>query len=132
MINSATCKSFIVELVSGIHTDKDEYRMALYKVGSDLNKDTKKYDPVGECSGAGYPAGGVVLENITVTPTNHGVAVKFSDVVIKECTISAGGCLIYNASKENRAVATFAFPNQTKSVNGKFSVSFPGHWFSIG
>jgi hypothetical protein len=121
-----------MELMDGVHSSKDEYRMALYKTGAKLNKDTKAYDPMGECSGQGYTPGGVVLKDMQLTPTQHGVAVKFADVVMENCSIQAQGCLVYNASKENRAVAVFAFPNATKSINGKFSVSYPTHWFSIG
>ena len=131
MINSSVCRSYLLEAMDGVHTSKDEYRMALYKPGAKLDRETTSYSAEGECVGLGYPAGGIKLENMKFSRIGAGLGVKFDDVLIQNCSISAGGCLIYNSSKQNKAVAVFSFQNQVKSVNGKFSVSFPGNWFSI-
>ena len=47
------------------------------------------------------------------------------DEVIATATISADGCIIYNASKANRAIAVIDFGGTKTSTNGNFTIDFP-------
>jgi hypothetical protein len=49
----------------------------------------------------------------------------FSDPLFASSTITARGCLIYNSSKSNKAVAAFDFGADVVSTNGTFTVDLP-------
>jgi len=108
-------------LFQRIHDIGDEYRMALYNDAANLGPDTTVYTAEGEVGGRGYEAGGIALEN--VRPIGEGLG--FDEPVWRASTIAATGCMIYNASKDNRAVAVFSFGGVVESRNGRFFVKTP-------
>jgi hypothetical protein len=124
-INTSLCDSYKVEIVSGVHRVDDEYRMALYGAEANLNSDTRAYTTEGEVAGQGYEAGGIRLTGAAVQLNGGAAILSFDPPEWSRATIAAGGCLIYNASKENRAVAVFGFGGNVVSRNGKFVVNMP-------
>ena len=74
----------------------------------------------------GYSAGGATLSGFTSGLSGSTAYLTFTDVAIANATITARGCLIYNSSKSNKAVAVFDFGSEISSVNGTFTVDFPG------
>lgn len=108
-ITSAVCDSYTQELLSGIHTNTDTYKIALYNSATaTLNASTTAYTSTGEASGAGYTAGGMTLSGFA-TSLDSGVAIlDFSDPTWSNATITADTALIYNSSKSNKAVAVIS------------------------
>lgn len=121
MIESGICRAYKLDVLRGIHSVDDDYYMALYTSAANLSSETERYSPDGEASGPGYEAGGKQIE-LQVIPRSYGAAITIGTQVWETATIAASGCMIYNASKGNRAVAVMAFGEEVSSVNGKFTV----------
>lgn len=121
MIESGICRSYKVDLLRGLHSEDDAYYMALYDDTASIGPETKRYSSAGEVTGTGYDKGGKQI-GLRVVPSEYGAAILLDDPVWETATIAANGCLIYNATKDNRAVAAFSFGDQVSSVNGKFTV----------
>jgi len=131
-ITTAMCNSFKQELLGGVHDlDTDSLKIALIK-GSHTGTygaSTTNYSNVtsnsDEASGAGYSAGGQVLDSATITLSGSTAFVDFADEVFTNATVSADGCIIYNSSQANRAIAVFNFGSTVTSTNGDFTIVFP-------
>jgi len=131
-ITTAMCNSFKEELLGGVHDlDTDSLKIALIK-GSHTGTygaATTNYSNVtgnsDEASGAGYSAGGQVLDSATITLSGSTAFVDFADEVFTNATVSADGCIIYNSSQANRAIAVFNFGSTVTSTNGDFTIVFP-------
>lgn len=121
MIESGVCRTYKFDLLRGVHSEDDTYYMALYTDAAQIGPETERYSPQGEVRGSGYDAGGkkVALEVVRDT---YGASLIFKEQVWEVATISAKGSMIYNASKNNRAVAVMGFEEEVSSVNGKFTV----------
>lgn len=131
-ITTALCNTFKQELLGGIHDlDTDTIKLALIKetpTGSYGAATTNYTDITGnsdEASGTGYTAGGQALDSATITLSGSTAFVDFADEVIVTATISADGCIIYNSSKANRAIAVIDFGGTKTSTNGDFTIQFP-------
>ena len=126
------CNSFKEELLGGVHDlDTDSLKIALIK-GSHTgtyDENTTNYSNVtgnsDEATGAGYSAGGQVLDSATITLSGSTAFVDFADEVFTNATVSADGCIIYNSSQANRAIAVFNFGSTVTSTNGDFTIVFP-------
>jgi hypothetical protein len=125
MITQAITDSFILEILQGIHTPQDEYRMALYTADAILDRLTVVYTPVGEVIGQGYGAGGLKLNGYTAQSQDGWAFLDWADPVWPFATITARGGLIYNFSKGNRAVAVLDLEKNFTSTNGNFIVTLP-------
>lgn len=125
-ITSAICNSYKQEIIEGIHSSSDVYKIALYTSSATLGASTTAYSSTNEVSGTGYSAGGATLSGFTTGLSSSTAYLTFTDVAISNATITARGCLIYNSSKSNKAVAVFDFGSEISSVNGTFTVDFPG------
>jgi len=125
-ITSAICNSYKQEIIEGIHSSSDVYKIALYTSSATLGATTTAYSSTNEISGTGYSAGGATLSGFTSGLSGSTAYLTFTDVAIANATITARGCLIYNSSKSNKAVAVFDFGSEISSVNGTFTVDFPG------
>ncbi len=125
-ITSALCNSFKQEILEGVHASTDTYKIALFDSNSNLSASTTAYSTSGEVEGAGYTAGGVTLSGFTTGLSGSTAYLTFSDPSWADSTITARGCMIYNSSKSNKAVAVFDFGQNVSSVNGTFTVDFPG------
>lgn len=131
-ITTALCNTFKQELLGGIHDlDTDVIKLALIKAtptGSYGAATTNYSDVTGaadEASGTGYVAGGQALDSATITLSGSTAFVDFADEVIVTATVSADGCIIYNSSKANRAIAVIDFGGTKTSTNGDFTIQFP-------
>lgn len=124
-INTAICNSFKQEILEGVHTSSDTYKIALYTDVATLGATTTAYSTTNEVSGVGYTAGGVTLTGYTSGLASGTAYITFSDPSWASSTITARGCLIYNSSKSNKAVATFDFGSNITSTNGTFTIDFP-------
>ena len=125
-ITSAICNSYKQEIIEGVHSSSDVYKIALYTSSATLGASTTAYSSTNEISGTGYSAGGATLSGFTSGLSGSTAYLTFTDVSIANATITARGCLIYNSSKSNKAVAVFDFGSEISSVNGTFTVDFPG------
>jgi hypothetical protein len=65
------------------------------------------------------------LDSATITLSGSTAFVDFADEVIVTATVSADGCILYNASKGNRAIAVIDFGGTKTSTNGDFTIQFP-------
>ncbi len=124
-ITTAICNSYKKEILEGVHAAGDTYKLALFTSAASLGADTTAYGTINEVSGTGYTAGGATLADL-VTGLSGGTAyLTFTDPAWANATITARGCLIYNASKSNKAVAAFDFGGDVSSTNGTFTVDLP-------
>lgn len=124
-IATAICNSYKQEILEGVHATADVYKIALYTSAANLGATTTAYSATNEVSGAGYTAGGATLSGLTTGLATGTAFLTFSDPVFANATITARGCLIYNSSKANRAVAAFDFGGDVTSTNGAFTVDLP-------
>lgn len=132
MIVQGLTESFFLEILRGIHTPEDTYRMALYSTSADLSPKTTAYTTVGEVNGQGYAAGGQNLAGYK-TALERGVALlEWATPVWRNSTIAARAGLIFNLSKGNRAVAVLDLGKVFTSTNGDFVVTLPEGLLGIG
>ena len=128
-ITSAICTSFKQELLVGTHdftnTTGDAFKLALYTSSATLGAATTAYATTGEASGTNYSAGGSNLTNITPFATGTTAVVDFADLTFSTATITARGCLIYNSTDANKAVAAIDFGGDKTSTAGDFTIVFP-------
>lgn len=131
-ITTALCNSFKQELLGGVHDlDTDTIKIALIKdtpTGT-YNKSTTNYSDVtgnsDEATGTGYTAGGNTLTSPSITLDGDTAIVDFADTIWSTATISADGCILYNSSASNAAIAVIDFGGTVTSTAGDFNVSFP-------
>jgi hypothetical protein len=128
-ITSAICTSFKQELLVGTHdftnTTGDAFKLALYTSSATLGASTTAYTTTGEASGTNYSAGGSTLTNVTPFATGTTAVVDFNDLTFSTATITARGCLIYNSTDANKAVAAIDFGGDKTSTAGDFTIVFP-------
>ena len=131
-ITTAMCSSFKSELLGGIHDlDTHSIKIALIKAtptGTYGAATTNYSDVTGnsdEASGTGYTVGGQVLDSVTISIDGTTAIVDIADEVFTSSTISADGCIIYNASASNAAICVIDFGGTKTSTNGDFTISFP-------
>jgi hypothetical protein len=131
-ITTAMCNSFKEELLGGVHDlDTDTLKIALIKespTGTYGAATTNYSDVTGnsdEASGTNYSAGGQNLDSASITLSGSTAFVDFDDEVFSTVTVSADGCIIYNSSQSNKAIAVFDFGSTVTSTNGDFTIVFP-------
>jgi hypothetical protein len=124
-ITTAICNSYKQELLEGVHASGDTYKIALFTDSATLDKATTAYSSTNEVSGAGFDAGGKSLTGFTSGLSTDTAYITFDDPSWSSSTITARGCLIYNSSKSNKAVAVFDFGSNVVSVSGTFTIDFP-------
>ena len=131
-ITTAMCTSFKSELLGGTHDlDTHSIKLALIKASptGTYGAATTNYSDVtgnsDEATGTGYTAGGQVLDNVTISVDGTTAIVDITDEVFTSSTISADGCIIYNASASNAAIAVIDFGGTKTSTNGDYTIQFP-------
>jgi hypothetical protein len=131
-ITTAMCTSFKSELLGGTHDlDTHSIKLALIKAtptGTYGTATTNYSDVTGnsdEATGTGYAAGGQVLDSVTISTDGTTAIVDIADEVFTSSTISADGCIIYNASASNAAIAVIDFGGTQTSTNGDYTIQFP-------
>ena len=131
-ITTAMCTSFKQELLGGTHDlDTDVLKLALIKASpaGTYGVATTNYSDVtgnsDEASGTNYSAGGQNLDGATISTDGTTAIVDFTDEVFADVTVSADGCIIYNSSKANRAIAVIDFGGTVSATAGDLTIEFP-------
>lgn len=130
-ITQSICSSFKQELFEGIHNfdavGGDTFYLALYTSAATLDDATTAYTTSGEVSSTGtnYPAGGGALTSLGVSLSGTTAFLDFNDLTFSTVTLTARGCLIYNSTEADKAVAVFDFGSDKTATDGDFTVIFP-------
>lgn len=101
------------------------YKCALYPSAATLGAATATYSPTGEVTGTGYTAGGATLTGYSATLDGTTAILDFADPSWASSTITARGCVIYDATNANKVKAVLDFGADIASTNGTFTVTFP-------
>jgi hypothetical protein len=125
-ITTAICNSYKKEVLEGVHESTDTYKVALYTDSATLGASTTAYSSTNEvANGNGYTTGGLTLSGFATGLDGSTAYLTFADPQWTTATITARGCLIYNSSQSNKAVAAFDFGQNVSSTNGTFTIDFP-------
>ena len=134
-ITQAICTSFKVELMQAVHnftnTTGNTFKLALFRAQASIvgtfGAGTTNYSDMGadQASGTNYTAGGSALTNVTPTSSGTTAYTDFADLVFTNVTITASGCLIYNSSASNKAVAVFNFGGDKTASASDMTIIFP-------
>jgi hypothetical protein len=131
-ITTAMCTSFKEELLGGTHDlDTDVIKLALIKdsPSGTYGAATTNYSDVtgnsDEASGTGYSAGGQALDGATISTSGTTAFVDFTDEEFADVTVAADGCIIYNSSKSNKAIAVIDFGGTVSATAGDLTIEFP-------
>jgi len=131
-ITTAMCNSFKQELLGGVHDlDTHTLKLALIKdsPSGTYGAATTNYSDVtgnsDEASGTNYSAGGQSLDGASITLAGTTAIVDFTDEVFSNVTISADGCIIYNSSQSNKAIAVIDFGGTVSATAGDLTIQFP-------
>lgn len=125
-ITTAIPNSYKQEILEGVHASTDTYKIALYTDSATLGATTAAYSATNEVAdGNGYTTGGKTLTGFTSGFASSKAYITFDDPEWTSATITARGCLIYNSSKSNKAVAIFDFGSNVSSTNGTFTIDLP-------
>lgn len=134
-ITQAMCTSFKQQLLVATHnftnTTGDTFKLALFRAQASIvgtfGAATTNYSDMGadEATGTNYTAGGSSLTNVTPTTSGTTAYCDFNDLVFTNVTITTSGCLIYNSSKSNKAVAVFNFGGDKTATAGDLTIIFP-------
>jgi len=128
-ITSAICTSFKQEILVGTHnltaSSGDTFKLALFTSSATLGASTTAYSTSNEVSGTGYSAGGTTLTSVTPVLDSSTAVCDFSDVSFTSASFTANGCLIYNSSQSDKAVAVIAFGGDKTVSSGTFTIQFP-------
>jgi len=131
-ITTAMCTSFKSELMGGTHDlDTDVLKLALIKdtpTGTYDATTTNYSDVTGnsdEATGTNYTAGGNTLDGATIATSGTTAFLDFTDEVFADVTVSADGCIIYNSSQGNKAIAVIDFGGTVAATAGDLTIEFP-------
>ena len=108
-------------------TSGDVFKIALYTSSATLSSATTAYTASNESSGTGYTAGGGTLTNLGTSLSGTTAYLSWDSYTWSSATISAAGALIYNSSRQDKAVAILSFGATYSSTNGNFTVTFPAN-----
>ena len=105
----------------------DKFKLALYVSTATLGAATTSYTTGGEVSssGTGYTTGGKALVNSGTSLVSTVAFTDFADLSFQSVTLTARGCLIYNTSFSNSAVAVLNFGADKTATSGTFTIQFP-------
>lgn len=124
-ITTAMCNSFKKEALEGVHLAADVYKLALFTSAAALDKTTTAYSTTNEVVGTGYTAGGATLAGYASALSGDTAFLDWTDPAWTSATLTARGCMIYNSSKSNKAVAVYDFGSDITSTNGTFTAVLP-------
>ena len=105
----------------------DRFKLALYVSTATLGAATTSYTTGGEVSssGTGYTTTGKALVNSGTSLVSTVAFTDFADLSFQNVTLTARGCLIYNTSFSNSAVAVLNFGADKTATAGTFTIQFP-------
>ena len=131
-ITTAMCSSFKQELLGGTHDlDSDTLKIALIKQSPSgtYGAATTNYSNVtgnsDEASGTGYSAGGNSLSGATIGLSTDTATLTFTNETFSDVTVSTDGCIIYNSSQGNKAIAVIDFGGTVSATAGDLTIEFP-------
>jgi hypothetical protein len=127
-ITSAICNSFKQELLVEGHNltnGADTIKLALFTSSATMGAGTTAYSTSQEVSGTNYSAGGANLTNVTPALSGSVAVCDFADLTFGTATVTARGCLLYNSTNSNKAIAAIDFGGDKTSTAGDFTVVFP-------
>ena len=137
-LTSALCTSFKVELLEGDHdfnNGADAFKVALFKANASISgtygaASTNYSEMTGAsdelAAGGGYSTGGFALTNVNPTSTSTTAFTDFSaNASWSSATFTTRGCLIYNTSDSNSAVAVIDFGADYSVAGGTFEIQWP-------
>ena len=128
-ITSTLTTSFKKELLEATHnfsaSGGNSFKLALYTSSASLGATTTAYSSTNEASGTNYTATGAALTNIAPTSSGTTGFTDFSDLTFSNATVTARGCLIYNDTNSDKAVASIDFGGDKTSTAGDFTIVFP-------
>jgi hypothetical protein len=134
-ITQAMTTSFKKELLQAVHnftlSTGGVFKLALFRAQASIvgtfGAATTNYSDMGadQASGTNYTAGGSTLTNVTPLSSGTTAYTDFADLVFSNVTITASGCLIYNSSASNKAVAVFDFGGDKTATAGDMTIIFP-------
>ena len=128
-ITSTLTTSFKKELLEATHnfsaSGGNSFKLALYTSSASLGATTTAYSSTNEASGTNYTATGAALTNIAPTSSGTTGFTDFSDFTFSNATVTARGCLIYNDTNSDKAVAAIDFGGDKTSTAGDFTIVFP-------
>ena len=105
----------------------DKFKLALYVSTATLGAATTSFTTAGQVSssGTGYTSGGLALVNSGTSVVSTVAFTDFADLSFQSVTLTARGCLIYNTSFSNSAVAVLNFTTDKTATAGTFTIQFP-------
>ena len=128
-ITSTLTTSFKKELLEATHnfsaSGGNSFKLALFTSSASLGASTTAYSTSNEASGTNYTAGGAALTNIAPTSSGTTGFTDFADLTFSNATVTARGCLIYNDTNSDKAVAAIDFGGDKTSTAGDFTIVFP-------
>jgi|TARA_R110000744_G_scaffold49713_2_gene107946 hypothetical protein len=127
-ITSAICSSFKQQILVEGHNltnGADSIKLALYTSSATLGAGTTVYVTTGQATGTNYSAGGNALTNVTPALSGTTAVCDFADLTFGTATVTARGCLLYNATNGNKALCAIDFGGDKTSTAGDFTVVFP-------
>ena len=131
-ITQALPNSFKKQLLDGDQdfssAGGDKFKLALYVSTATLGASTTSYTTGGEVSsggGSNYTTGGKALVNNGTSVVSTVAFTDFADLSFQNVTLTARGCLIYNTSFSNSAVAVLNFGADKTATSGTFTIQFP-------
>ena len=130
-ITQALPNSFKKQLLDGDQdfssAGGDKFKLALYVSTATLSAATTSYTTSGEVSSSGtnYTTGGKALVNGGTSVVSTVAFTDFADLSFTSVTLTARGCLIYNTSFSNSAVAVLNFGADKTATSGTFTIQFP-------
>ena len=129
-ITQALPNSFKKQLLDGdqdfSQSGGDVFKLALYVSTATLGASTTAYTSTGEVTASGsYSAGGGTLVNSGTSVVSTVAFTDFADLSFANVTLTARGCLIYNTSFSNSAVAVLNFGADKTATSGTFTIQFP-------
>ena len=128
-ITSTLTTSFKKALLEATHnfsaSGGTSFKLALFTSSASLGESTTAYSTSNEASGTNYTAGGGALTNVAPTSSGTTGFTDFADLTFSNATVTARGCLIYNDTNSDRAVASIDFGGDKTSTAGDFTIVFP-------
>lgn len=130
-ITQAIASTFKQQLFEALHNfdnpGGDTFKLALYTSSATLDASTAIYTTSGEVSSTGtnYPAGGGTLTSTGVGLSGTTAFLNFDDLTFANVTLTCRGCMIYNSTQGNKAVAIFNFGSDKTATDGDFTIIFP-------
>lgn len=122
MIESCITNEARLAFLQGKIKPSHRFKIALYTKEAELGKKTKVYTPVNEVIAQGYTRLQVSAPVFEII--NDKAQMGFSGAVVwDDVTISADGCMIFDADLDNLAIVIGSFGDTISSTNHKFEVN---------